>query len=332
MQNSSIWHPQETPANEIDLANFPRLLEIIKIYISWSVDENLNRVNYRWRIDERWSAMAIETLDILKKWYYNLPDWNRLNIYELLESSIASTRLVSTEDFELIKSNANSFLRLTKQIKTNFSVSIDTTLWTLLSLKDELDIGKTLVLNFASWMKPGWEFRAWLFTQEDELIISSWLYYSLISKEFMYMLNRWNWSHLYGDQMIYSPRVPIIRDVTWKLLSEPCTASFISSPAVNKRMILKKEPEKASEIDETMIERIDKILSLAIVNWYDNIILWAWWCWAFWNSPEDVSSYFAKLLSEWWKFSWRFKNVIFSIYSKDKINTNYEIFCHRFQS
>ncbi|EKE27642.1 MAG: hypothetical protein ACD_3C00182G0003 [uncultured bacterium (gcode 4)] len=324
------WHPAESSlTGKTGIESFPHLHRVIKI-ISRAVSDNLDLVNYNWKIDPIWAARASDTLAHLQRWYYDLPSWKRVMISEMLDSSIANSKLFSDDDFDIIEANQKMLFKRSAPFETEFQVVASSTLEAIFSCRETLDIDKTLVLNFTSGMKPWWEFRAWLFTQEDELIISSWLYLSLISNELFYLMNRFRSTHFYSDQMIFSPEVPIIRDAYWELLNKPFPVAFISSPAVNRRMVLKKEPELKDEIDSIMIGRIGKILAIASANWYENLILWAWWCGAFWHSAEDVSSYFAWLLLRWGEFEWRFKNIIFSIYSKGDTNVNYDSFCRKF--
>jgi uncharacterized protein (TIGR02452 family) len=55
---------------------------------------------------------------------------------------------------------------------------------------------------------------------------------------------------------IYSPDVPVIRADEGVLLDQPWLSSFISSPAVNAKVLLQRDPSRRPEIQAAMRERI----------------------------------------------------------------------------
>lgn len=117
------------------------------------------------------------------------------------------------------------------------------------------------------------------------------LYPCLTEDMTMYKLNRKNYSPVYSDRMIYSPDVPVIRNDDGKLLDTPLLTSFITSPAVNRRVVSKMFV-KDRAIDKAMDTRIRKILSLALENNPSVIVLGAFGCGVFGNKKEVVYKIF----------------------------------------
>ena len=97
--------------------------------------------------------------------------------------------------------------------------------------------------------------------------------------------------------MMYSPNVPIIRDDNGKLLDGPLLASFITSPAVNRK-VASKMFIKDKTINKAMDLRIRKILSLALENNPSVIVLGAFGCGVFGNKKEVVYKIFEDAIND----------------------------------
>lgn len=89
-----------------------------------------------------------------------------------------------------------------------------------------------------------------------------------------------------SDYLILSPNVPVFRDDQLNFLKQPFELSVITSAAVLK-MHLPNEDDK--KINKIMLERIRKIIKLAIQEGYEAIVLGAFGCGAFANKSADVS-------------------------------------------
>ncbi len=121
-------------------------------------------------------------------------------------------------------------------------------------------------------------------------------------------------SCFYTDTMIYSPKVPVFRKDKGELLPKPVLCNFITSPAVNAGVVKRQEPEKAHEILGAMDLRMDKMLSLALQQGNEVLILGAWGCGVFKNDPEDIAGLFRKHLQG--KYKNKFKRVVFAVLTK----------------
>jgi len=62
--------------------------------------------------------------------------------------------------------------------------------------------------------------------------------------------------------------------------------------------------------------RIEKMLSLSLVEKHETLILGAWGCGVFNNNPKDIANLFHKHLNG--KFKNQFKEVVFAIYAKNE--------------
>lgn len=131
--------------------------------------------------------------------------------------------------------------------------------------------------------------------------------------------------------MIYSPLVPVFRNDEDQLIDGHYLISIITSPAVNKGALLMNEPEYAISIETVMLNRIEKLLSVAVVNNQTTLILGAWGCGVFRNSTEDVAAWFAHHLLKNETFKNAFTRVVFAIYDPSEKKKTAEAFKQQFQ-
>jgi uncharacterized protein (TIGR02452 family) len=181
-----------------------------------------------------------------------------------------------------------------------------------------IDSGYTCILNFASAKHVGGGFLSGAMAQEEAICRNSTLYASINSKvaEEYYNYNNSHDDELYSDYTIFSPHVEVIRDANSNLLEKPYTISVITSPAVN---VYRARNTSRVDIAEAMLQRAEYILKVAISNHVDNIVLGAWGCGVFGNSPKDISRIFYYLLIDK-GYAKAFKNVSFAVYGRDPEN------------
>jgi uncharacterized protein (TIGR02452 family) len=110
--------------------------------------------------------------------------------------------------------------------------------------------------------------------------------------------------------MIYTPRVPVFRDDEGNLLGRPYLVSFLTVPAVNLGAL--KEQERPL-VAGTMLSRMEKMLSVALVQGHGTLVLGAWGCGAFRNDPALVAGWFHHHLVESPIFAGAFGQVVFAI-------------------
>jgi len=180
------------------------------------------------------------------------------------------------------------------------------------------------VLNFASAKNPGGGFIGGAIAQEECIARSSMLYPCLMKffplKDHYFEINR-TWSanrerHLYSNCAIFSPRVPVIktdtRDATH--LDSPYTCSVITIPAPNTGVYRSANEKDDINIENVLRERIDRVLSIALVHEAKDLVLGAFGCGVFRNNPFVVATIFKTLLDG--KFQSCFRTAHFAILTR----------------
>ena len=173
-----------------------------------------------------------------------------------------------------------------------------------------------LVMNFANAHNPGGGFKMGANAQEEALCRCSTLYASITSKKAaeMYIYNNTHISRVESDYMLISPNVCVFRDEKYNLLPEPVVMGVITLPAPNRYGAALLADEKL--IEDTFIRRIRIMLAAAAENGYKDLVLGAWGCGAFGNSPKDVAGYFRKVIIEE-EYGKCFNEICFAIYGKE---------------
>lgn len=176
-------------------------------------------------------------------------------------------------------------------------------------------LDKPIVMNFANAHKAGGGFRLGANAQEEALCRCSTLYASITSPSAaeMYRYNNTHISRVESDYMLLSPDVCVFRDVHCTLLEQPFMVSVITLPAPNRRgaaMFASREL-----ISETITRRIRIMLHIAAKHNCRNLVLGAWGCGAFGNSPTDVSECFKNVLINE-RYGMCFDRIVFAIYGK----------------
>ena len=143
-------------------------------------------------------------------------------------------------------------------------------------------------LNFASAKNPGGGFLSGARAQEESLARSSALFACLDGNP-MYEFHRTRRDPKYTDYAIYSPDVPVIRADDGTLLDEPYLCSFITCPAVNAKVVLKRDPSRRSEIRKAMDTRVNKVLAIAAIHGHEALVLGAWGCGVFGNDGREIA-------------------------------------------
>lgn len=147
----------------------------------------------------------------------------------------------------------------------------------------------------------------------------------------MYEHNKSLRTVLYSHWMIYSPNVVVFRNDEGQLLNQPYPQSFLTAPAVNWSALKRNEPEKLELVEQVMSERIERVFNVAIHQQYQSLILGAWGCGVFGNSPQLVAGLFAKVLLDNPVYKNRFKHVVFAVLDRSSDESTIEPFKKLFQ-
>ncbi|MEO1378079.1 MAG: TIGR02452 family protein [Cyanobacteria bacterium J06635_10] len=280
---------------------------------------------------EQRAVIAQETVDILKTGFYQNQQQETINIQEYLEAAIENSIHYSGEDFSKVFSQLRKKQVGENQNQIKFEINNETTLNAASRLVNQEAFEKVLCLNFASAKNPGGGFLNGSQAQEESLARATGLYPCISQMTAMYEKNRNYSSCLYLDDMIYSPQVPVIRDNYDRLLDKPFLASIVTAPAVNAGVVRKKgKKQEIKQIDTTMLQRTEKLLSIAAIKDYRVLVLGAWGCGVFKNNPEDVTRYFHYHLVENPQFSSFFEKVVFAVLDNTKDKSVINAFRNRF--
>ena len=264
--------------------------------------------------------IAKETLQILKQGYYHKNE-KRIRLTGL-DEAIQEAIWYRPEALEDLQTPFNQDFE--KQ-ETHFDVQNCTTFAAAQQLLEE-GAPKVLALNFASAKNPGGGFLGGSQAQEEALSRASALYPTLTKHMDMYLENRTKKTCLYSNNMIYSPAVPVFRDDNDALLEEPYALSFVTAAAVNAGCIRKNERKRVSKIQSVMLDRMEKVLTIAASHGYEYLVLGAWGCGVFRNEPATIAELFKEQLTEHPFFKQRFKKVLFGVLDSSKKKETYNAF------
>ncbi len=251
-----------------------------------------------------------ETLDILNRGAYTAADGSAVHIADDLRRARDGSVHYAPERFAEVFRLRDEIVAAAAGFATSFEVVNRTTLAAardLCRIEPGVDV---LCLNFASAKHPGGGFLGGARAQEESLARSSGLYACIAPVREMYETNKRSGSCLYTDHMIYSPRVPVIRDDDGDLLNDPYTVSFVTAPAVNVGAL---RDDERPRVEATMLGRMEKLLSLAVVHGHDTLVLGAWGCGVFKNDTASVAGWFYHHLVENPAFRSVFKKVVFAV-------------------
>lgn len=161
-----------------------------------------------------------------------------------------------------------------------------------------------VALNFANGVHPGGGFLHGARAQEEVLCRSSALYETLVDDP-MYAAHRRRPRPDSTDWAIHSPDVPVFRTDQGTALERPWLLSFITCAAPYAPSI--GQPEAAN----LLVRRIHRILAIARAHGYEVLVLGAWGCGAFGNSPHRTAADFRQALEN--GFRGAFSEIVFAI-------------------
>ena len=160
-----------------------------------------------------------------------------------------------------------------------------------------------VVFNFASDFVPGGGVRKGSRAQEEELfrrtdyhLTLSYRFYPLESKE-----------------LIYSPRVNIVKSQTYQWKDQRIPISAIACAAIRRPRTKRIDGVDRYHDDkdrQLMFRKIESVLQIAIEQRHKTIVLGAFGCGAFGNPPREVAELFSKALEIYGRY---FKSIIFAI-------------------
>lgn len=252
---------------------------------------------------QRARALAEETLAILNAGHYQNALRQQVEIRSALDQAVQRTTTHGPDDFTRPPRKQRQRGR-----QTRIEIRQAPTLQVMQALADGRR--SLVVLNFADAYEPGGSFRRGGRGQEQTLVGASGLL-SCLEQGTKFYEQHQDRDPFHSDALIYAPAVPVFRDADGGLLEQPYACAFISASAVNARAIEQRSPQRRDEITERMAQRMQKVLSCAQAYDHHHLILGAWGCGTFGNSPKLIARLFFDALQR--DFEGVFRSVVFAI-------------------
>ena len=261
------------------------------------------------------AAVSEETLAIVKRGSYRSPAGKLIEFGDDIDAAMDDTILYTPSELAPLLRARQPTSGTAKPPK--IEVTSETTAQAARRLLENEGEPGVAALNFASARKPGGGFLGEAKAQEEDLARCSALYDCLLTQPRYYEANRAFNSTLYTDHLIYSPKVPFFRDDQLNLIDQPFYPSILTSPAPNAGEFLRSAPPQGlDQLRTTLERRASMILSVAAEQGERVLVLGAWGCGVFRNTPADVAKAFAHWLNHP-GFAGAFDRVVFAIYERD---------------
>lgn len=267
------------------------------------------------------ARIARETVEVLAQGGYRLADGRRVSIDDWLATAKRGTRVFTPAELAALDGEPHARTGEPSGIQ----VASASTLAAARLLVDGTG-HEPLCLNFASARNPGGGFLRGAQAQEEALARATGLHACLREAAAYYAANRRCGTALYTDHMIYTPGVPVFRDDAGGLLAEPFRVSVVSAPAVNRSALQKNDPSMLPEVCPTMRRRMSRLLALAHHLGHRRLVLGAWGCGVFGQSPDHVAADFRELLAGDGRFAGAFQTVVFAVLDYRRGAASFEAF------
>ncbi|WP_436763696.1 TIGR02452 family protein [Streptosporangium sp. V21-05] len=258
-------------------------------------------------------ALAAETVETLERGWYDHPARGRVSIAKELAGAVAGTRLWGPDEPVGPLAAPAAFATSVKVVNET-SLSAARRMAGVDETGGDRGGGDGAVgcLNFASAKNPGGGFLRGTQAQEESLAYASGLYRCLLQAPDFYAFHRERGDPLYSDRAIFSPAVPVFRDDRGGLLARPYPVSFLTVAAPNAGA-MDENDERRARLPEVLFERSGRALSLFAASGPRRLVLGAWGCGVFRNSPALVADCFATHLGPSGAFHGRFERVVFAV-------------------
>jgi uncharacterized protein (TIGR02452 family) len=258
----------------------------------------------------RLRGIARQTQEIVEAGSYRASDGRTVTIAAAVEAARAGTRMYGPDPVET---------RPVTPVTTRFEVTGESSLEAARRL-----VGRSgdpvAVLNFASARNPGGGFLNGAQAQEEALCRASALYACVSGIRDFYDHHRAHRDPFYTDRVIHSPAVPVFRDDRGGLLDTPYPAGFLTAAAPNAGVVLRRTPERATELPRALTVRAERVLQTAAACGYRRLVLGAWGCGVFRNDPAQVAGAFHELLVGG-PFEGHFEEVVFGVLDRTQGTT-----------
>ena len=181
-------------------------------------------------------------------------------------------------------------------------------------------LGKTCVLNMASYKRPGGGVHNGARAQEECLFRCSNLIQVVPTSFYPLEVN----------DALYTKDAIFFKDKDYEYM-EPVVCDVITIAAINLNENAKYDPvQNVTDYRKITKDKIRLMVSLAAQNGVKNLIVGAWGCGVFNNDPTTMSQYFSEVLVGE-GYSVDFDNIVFAIINDhNSVGNNFDIFNNKF--
>jgi uncharacterized protein (TIGR02452 family) len=263
-------------------------------------------------VTARLTAIAADTVEIIECGGYESPAGGWIEVGPDVVRAVAGTRLYLPSD-------------PLPDLGDPVTPVIDVTTESTLEAGRRLGPG-TAALVFASARNPGGGFLRGAKAQEEDIARASALYECLRSVPEFYAFHRAGEDLRYSDRVIYSPDVPVFRGDGPARLDRPYPLSFLTAAAPNRGAIATNQPRLLDTVRATVTVRAERVLRVAAAHGHRTLVLGAWGCGVFANSPAEVASAFRTALAR----VPAFERVVFAVLDRTGTGATYLAFADAF--
>lgn len=257
-------------------------------------------------------AIAQENERYIADGHYVHPTGGRVDIGELVRAAADATRSHQLDELTALLGQP-----VTGGRATRFAVTDESSITA--ALRCHHDGGAVLgVLDFASARSAGGGYLNGAKAQEEDLCRCSALHTCLLRAPDFYTAHRTSADLRYSHRVISAPCVPVFRDERYQLLPASVPVTFIVSAAPNTGQLAQRAPELLPEVPALLTERVERVLAVAVQSGVDDLVLGAWGCGVFGNSPAVVAHAFATQLRSGGRFASAFDRVVFAVYDRSR--------------
>jgi uncharacterized protein (TIGR02452 family) len=257
-------------------------------------------------------AIAQENERFIAEGHYVHPTVGRVDIGTAVRAAVGATRSHQLDELTTLLGQPVAGGRATR-----FEVTGESSI--AAALRCHHDGGGVVgVLDYASARSVGGGYLNGAKAQEEDLCRCSALHACLLRAPEYYAAHRASTDLRYSHRVISAPGVPVFRDDRYRLLPAPVPITFVVSAAPNTGQLAQRAPELLPEIPALLTERAQRVLAVAVQSGVDDLVLGAWGCGVFGNSPSDVARAFATCLGPGGRFADAFDRVVFAVYDRSR--------------
>lgn len=272
-----------------------------------------------------YKGIAVANEAIVADGWYSAPSGKIVPIADMVDAACAATVPYAPDNLDRLLAD---FVDLPPgTASTRIEVTAESSIAAARRLHEESAApGRIAVLNFASARNPGGGYLGGARAQEEDLCRVSALYTSLLQAPDHYAVHRASKDPAYSHRVIYSPDVPVYRDVRYRLLETPYRLAFLTSPAPNAGVLARDRLSEAAALPELLAARAARVLAVAAHHGRRTLVLGAWGCGVFRNDPVHVAEAFRRNLADGGTFAGIFDRIVFAVLDKGSGGPNLSAF------